>query len=430
MSLETLFPSPTERERAEELLFSLHHRKSANVFWLSTNSTARQQELISWLTSELPEYKHVTLHVTGQVETLFGYLRKNIPQEIWNQREVQTVVHLTGLEHHHLRYAEGKMDTLGLAAQLNFERENLFAGPFLLLIWGSPVFFHLLARDAQDLSSWVSERYHFSNHPDMWMERISSEILLSGSITTPDPQTDLIADWNQQLSMYPINEQSNDKEVTQRLALLETFGEKAKDKEWLEVSLNYWEQALQLRLRQKHGDEPLASAIFSISDVLVRLGRPAEALSFLKFRENELKLALKSQSISHSLLMNIKGEAYRQIGDYHTAKAVLEENLESLLKKESNDHQQIADTQSNLGNVFRNLGDYYRARDLLEVALASKIKRYGPFSSELTTTQVNLGNTYIDLGDFQRAKDLLEAALDSNMKVYGMDHQRTILSMS
>jgi len=90
----------------------------------------------------------------------------------------------------------------------------------------------------------------------------------------------------------------------------------------------------------------------------------------------------------------------------------------------------ISTLQNNLALRLKELGDYASARTLLEEAVNSAERNFGPDHSTTATVYANLGLVLKDLGDYAGARTLLEKAVHSDERNFGLDHPTTAGSYS
>ncbi len=124
---------------------------------------------------------------------------------------------------------------------------------------------------------------------------------------------------------------------------------------------------------------------------------------------------------SAKILINLS-ISYEGLGDYQTAKELLERALPILENYYGENHFQVAIARARQGINYMALGDYGRAEKLLEKALPILEDHYGADHFEVAKALVKLSVVYRDSVDYQGAKELLERALPILEKYYGEDH--------
>lgn len=108
----------------------------------------------------------------------------------------------------------------------------------------------------------------------------------------------------------------------------------------------------------------------------------------------------------------------RMIGQYHTAKGLLEESIEIYKNIRPIDHPDIGRNVMNLGITYGELQDNKRSQELLEKSLIDYERNYGNEHIETGKVLNHLGRLYILTKDFNRAEEVLTRA--SNILVRNM----------
>jgi tetratricopeptide (TPR) repeat protein len=116
-------------------------------------------------------------------------------------------------------------------------------------------------------------------------------------------------------------------------------------------------------------------------------------------------------------------EVYRDLGDVHKKKALLERALSIQEAHYGKNHWHLAATLGSLANAHGSLGDTHQKKALLERALTIKEEHYGKNHWEITDILNNLGWAYNELGKPKEAKALLERALAIQEAHYDKDHK-------
>ncbi|MEQ9424695.1 MAG: tetratricopeptide repeat protein [Cyclobacteriaceae bacterium] len=189
-------------------------------------------------------------------------------------------------------------------------------------------------------------------------------------------------------------------------------------------------EAIQSQFELKVNDvERLLNSVITLLKVDQAKDNPVEKFPFIPYGDKIMEL-FDSYSIELSALQSNLALVYKVLGDYNSARDLLELALKSDEKNFGAEHPSVAISQSNLSLVYRNLGDYERARDLLELALKSGEKNFGAEHPSVARIRSNLALVYKDLGDYERARDLLELALKSDEKNFGAEHPSVAIRQS
>lgn len=146
-----------------------------------------------------------------------------------------------------------------------------------------------------------------------------------------------------------------------------------------------------------------------------------QALEIQKDLDNDSK---KISQILHNL-----GWSYIDLGDYVSAKSVLEEALVRKEKYFGIQSHESASTLHVLGIAYLSLGDYINGKVLIEKALNIRENEYGPNSIKAIYSKHELARAYIYLGQYAKAKVLLEHVLEVKNKYFGSQHFQTSLTL-
>ena len=120
----------------------------------------------------------------------------------------------------------------------------------------------------------------------------------------------------------------------------------------------------------------------------------------------------------------------RYLGDYKGAKKLFEKVIISDETNFGTRHPSTIRDNSNLATVLRDLGDYEGAKKLFEKALISNLSNFGEKHSITAISFSNLASVLRDLGDYELAKKLLEKAIISDEINFGQKHPNTAVSYS
>ena len=157
-------------------------------------------------------------------------------------------------------------------------------------------------------------------------------------------------------------------------------------------------------------------------------GNPADRAKWIPFGQALLN-ALSLESLPElAVLQNNVAAALLDLGDYPTAKTLLEEAIASSQQSFGENRLWIILMYANLAAVLMNLGDYKAAKSMLENWV--KLNEQNP-APDLRTTIVgysNLGTVMKELGDYKAAERLWQKVRVLNERQYGLDHPSTALS--
>lgn len=124
-----------------------------------------------------------------------------------------------------------------------------------------------------------------------------------------------------------------------------------------------------------------------------------------------------------SRLFNRAGRYLWERGRYREAQAVLERALATATSALGNDHPEVAQSLSNLGNVHFYRGRYADAQALYERALTIREGAFGPEHPLVATSLNGLASLYKEQGQDDAARPLYERALAIRERVLGAEHE-------
>lgn len=195
-------------------------------------------------------------------------------------------------------------------------------------------------------------------------------------------------------------------------------GDYKKAKDLLEKCLVLYNQ------RYPEGNLEIAWLLLHLGNAEDELGNYEKAKSYEEGALQSFKNQFSGNEIRCALaLMNLL-RIHNQLGHYDKAKALAEEGL-SILKPFEN-HLVVGWLLGELGETYRYLGEYSTAKALIEQSRDIMYKQQF-FSSPIrgAWTLHFLGNTYAALGDYQKARILLQKCLVIYTKYYGENHVKT-----
>ncbi len=157
---------------------------------------------------------------------------------------------------------------------------------------------------------------------------------------------------------------------------------------------------------------------------------PVHKFPIIPFGEAVLSLFPDATYAVIGRLQNNLALVIQYLGDFVSAKDLLEKAMQSSERNFGKDHHNTATTYSNLALVLKDLGDYTRAKDLLEKAKLIEEANFGENHPRTAGSYSNLAMVLIDLEDYPRAKELLDKAMCINKSNFGENHPTTALSYS
>jgi len=154
--------SEEEKQKKNEMLFTLSDRDRGTLAMIVTNNEWKKNELYQFLKGHLQGYHFFDLDLTPHTYiSLYKALQELLPSNVLQSEPVQYLVSVTGLESSLYKTEDGKVEFSSLVAQLNFERELIFRQPYIILLWVNEGFDRELRKKAPDLMHWMSKRFVF-----------------------------------------------------------------------------------------------------------------------------------------------------------------------------------------------------------------------------------------------------------------------------
>jgi tetratricopeptide (TPR) repeat protein len=151
--------------------------------------------------------------------------------------------------------------------------------------------------------------------------------------------------------------------------------------------------------------------LFEVSDPGEALGNSITARELLDSGAVRITDELADQPLVQTRLLLTMGDAYRSLGLYNQAKAVLEKALALRQTQFGADHPEVAEVLYQLGQILRVQGDYAEAERLYHRALTIQGDQLGPNDPAVAATLSGLGSSYTSQGRFDQAEPLLERSL-------------------
>jgi tetratricopeptide (TPR) repeat protein len=124
---------------------------------------------------------------------------------------------------------------------------------------------------------------------------------------------------------------------------------------------------------------------------------------------------------------NNLGLIYDSLGEYKKAIEFYNKALEIYIKKNGEQHPEVANLLINLGDSWRSLGEYQKAIEYGDRALKIFINNYGEQHPKVATLWNNLGLVWTDLNKYYTAIDYFNKALQSDLKNYGKEHPKVAI---
>ena len=131
---------------------------------------------------------------------------------------------------------------------------------------------------------------------------------------------------------------------------------------------------------------------------------------------------LKDQPLQKASVLLTLGKLYMSLGDYDSARPLLEESLAVREKALGANHPDIATSLQILAMLRRKQGQYAEAEPLYKRSLQIFEKALGPNHPNVAQSLNSLANVLADQGKYAQAEQLLQRSLEIREKSLGPDH--------
>ena len=172
------------------------------------------------------------------------------------------------------------------------------------------------------------------------------------------------------------------------------------------------------------GSSPLAALLATRAELLVRQGRPRQAIAVL---QQEIKIRERRPDDREPWARSCQNLAVAELaaGQYGRAERWLERSEELWTGGLPDDHPlKLAGLNARLV-LYEHRRQFERADRLLPVILGAAERRYRDRPSELALVLNNLGTVYADRGEYRQAAETLERACHIDLRVLGEFHPQT-----
>jgi tetratricopeptide (TPR) repeat protein len=206
----------------------------------------------------------------------------------------------------------------------------------------------------------------------------------------------------------------------------EDLGKACYSKGQYEKSKEYFEKALEIKLKT-YGDEhpEVAIILVILGNTWKSLGKYEEAIQYY---EKALKIdskiyGEKNPAVARDFIH--LGNSWRSLGKYEKAIDYHLKVLDIFIETYGDENMNVANALENLAYSWDSLGNYKKAVYYLEKALDIFIKTYSDKHTEVAKRMAILGDCWSKLGKYKKAIGYYEKALTVFENTVGNDHQAT-----
>ena len=165
--------------------------------------------------------------------------------------------------------------------------------------------------------------------------------------------------------------------------------------------------------------------VFRVADPNVARGAEVTARELLDRAAEEISTGFEGQSELRAALLETMGLAYRELGLYDPAEALLAEAVDQRLRANGPEHPDTLHAQESLGTVFWRQGRFDDAADLHRRAYEQARSALGPEDPATLSHANQLALSWWRLGRYEEAGELFKSTLKRMERVHGAEHADT-----
>lgn len=353
------------------------------MFFISTGSSRQRKEMIAWLTAECPEYKFHDLDLTPENVISLNYLlKRKLPEEVRTSQPAEYVVNITGLENSLLVSEDGQIRPSDMTGQLNFERENLFLGPYITILWADKSFFITLQQEAPDFVNWVNHIFHFTDDREA-EEETSREHFIPEPIQKKGfipERSERLQQLEARFEELALNTEDHERLLKTKVDLLLAIANEYKEQPNYNKAREAYEKAAAIAKRTSY-TELLGMIYFYLGEVYTRTRNFSEALDYYE------------QARKFVTEINY-GNIYHQIGMVYQLQRKWTEALENY--QLAIEWKEKTGNEYALGNTYHQIGIVYEKQRKWKEAL--KNYQVAIHWNEKTGNEYALGSPYHQIG--------------------------------
>ena len=344
------------------LEFSLKERQTGTFELIFFDTNHYKDIIFEKVCQQTPQYKHIQLDVGPyEITSLHRHLKENLPTEILQAKQINHIVHIFNLSSSFVTYIK-EQDVLfpsQMLKQLNFERELLFRDfPFVILVWLHFTFKLTFAREAPDLSDWITYTFEFKTPP-------SERIFQGEAFSAPIPEisaASLQRIQNLQERIHMTNQNfAKNKHLLEKRSLYNLLAREYIETKSHKKAIEVYDKILELE--QLIGGNPR----FTV-EILLKIGESNLALGNFQVAEQYFKQVLDSkldEFISSTYLQ--MGKVYYQMKQFELAISCLQKAKE--IYKKNPDLSQEAEAELITGMILHKQMNSANALHHYQVAL-------------------------------------------------------------
>jgi len=409
VQLEEVLAIGDNREQWEQLCFAIggEKRDKSTVVLVVVDSLSMRHALQQEVARHCNLYQHHILDFSNtELVSLTATLQEWLPQTVLKSQPVQHMVHVFGLENSLTASEEGELRPGPMLAEVNFQRELLFAMPFITVLWADRYFEHQLQTQASDLWSWLTYRYRFSMPEATEEETQPLPELTSHFAMTPEMEEKLKR-FQEAYESIRLDGPDTGRRLKAQLNVLLPWAQELSNARQFDLA----EQKLQEALR-------LAGLL---RDDL-QCGHAHFLLGTLYYHHRKFNLSMREFEIvldmvkSNGWKRNL-GNTYHMMGRVHEGQQQWGKALEMFwdaikANKDAGMLHELGSTYHHIGMVLQNQLQWDRALEMYREAIKTE-KDTGQLH-ELGGTYHQMGMVYQEQRQWGKALDMYGEAINAN----------------
>jgi len=417
LTLDQILSIDGNREQWEQFCYVVgdDQREKSTVILMVLDSHAVRDKLYKEVRSTCEFYKHHLMDLTSkEVVSLVDQMKKDLPKAVVESKPVEHMVHVFGLENSIKVSKDGVLTSSDMLPEVNFQRELLFAMPFITILWADKNFEKQLQLSASDLSSWLSYRFHFKGpEPEQNQERSIPEPSLYTAVS--DEVLEKLEQYQEAYSRIKIGGKDTPRRIKEQLSVLIPWGRTLTNARQFELAELKLLEGLKLS-KLLQDKEIAAQAQFYLGNLFRDWRKYQESITFYQSSlrtQKEVGWKSANGSTYHQL-----GMVYQEQRNWSEAIAMYEKAIET--KEKTGQEHQLGTSYHQLGIVYQEQRNWQKAIAMYEKAIDSD-EQTGQ-EHQLGTSYHQLGMVYHEQRNWSEAIAMYEKALDS-FEQTGQEHE-------
>ncbi|KAH3745076.1 kinesin light chain [Pelomyxa schiedti] len=177
--------------------------------------------------------------------------------------------------------------------------------------------------------------------------------------------------------------------------------------------------------------EDLAYRYFRVGELMYYLARYDDGLSFATTSQAMSEPFHFGFNVTHAYALNLLGRLYEKKGEIDLSEANHKKSLEIKRKTRGCPPDLIAHSLNNLAGLYFHHGKrHWDSLPLYKEALAILKKLYGDQHVDIADVTSNMGQVYYDMGKLEEAVQLYEQTIEMRKRLQGEAHPKTAIAFT